>query len=119
MRGAYFNHPGIRRLREAAGAAMRSAKGIAGELGLSHSTGARWFTGSALPSRDQAIELERVLDLPPGELTVLFGYLPNGKLSMDRDQPAGELRIVVRVSENPGYLNSEPLFDPDPFLVAA
>ena len=109
---------GAVRIRTAAARLGTSQKGIAEALGLSSTAVYKWWHGKAVPPRERCVALEDALQIPRGELLVAFGFLPDGEATIH--QADGEWQIVVRVpGGNPGYLNSEPLFDPDPFLVAA
>jgi len=106
-----FSHPGAVRLRSAAAGIGRKQTEIADALNVSPKSIGQWFRGEKEPSRTRLQELEQVLELVPGELLALFGYLPDGELTIERD--GDQLRIVVTVGSTiPGYLNdTESLFD--------
>lgn len=53
-------------------------RAIADELGIPPTTLSGWVKGRRTPSNDEAIQLEEVLELEPGTLTVHLGFLPLG-----------------------------------------
>ena len=53
-----------------------SQRELSKTLGMSHSTVSFWERGGSTPTIDKVIELERVLDLPSGELSRLLGFMP-------------------------------------------
>ena len=112
-----FMHSGAVRLRAAAAGIGMKQTEIAESLGVTPKTVGRWFRGEDVPTRERLLELEEALDLPSGDLCVLFGYLPEGTAEIVERDDLGRLLVRVSGSSNPGYLN-EPLFDPD-VLVAA
>lgn len=90
-------------IRSRAGFLNMKQKDIAEEMGVSSTSVRRWWTGESPPSREHCYELEQVLQLPSGDLAILYGYLPPGEVSLvERDG-----RLVVVSVTNPGYLNPE------------
>jgi transcriptional regulator with XRE-family HTH domain len=89
-----------RLLREARERSHRSQREIAAALEVSHTAVSQWEAGRALPVPAKVPELERALDLDPGTLSRLLGYLPiasgDDKTSLDvieairRDARLGE-----------------------------
>ena len=73
-----FHHPGPRRIRAQAAALGLQQKDLAERMGVSPNSVGLWFRGEMPPSRSRLEELEEALELDPGELSVLFGYLPAG-----------------------------------------
>jgi transcriptional regulator with XRE-family HTH domain len=65
-----------------------SQRKLAEKLGVSHSTVAFWEQGKFLPNPSNVIPLERALELEPGTLARLLGYMP-------LDTMRGELRTVL------------------------
>jgi transcriptional regulator with XRE-family HTH domain len=53
-----------------------SQRKVAEKLGVSHSTVAFWEQGKSLPTPLNVVDLERVLELEPGTLARLLGYMP-------------------------------------------
>jgi transcriptional regulator with XRE-family HTH domain len=53
-----------------------SQRKLAEKLGVSHSTVAFWEQGKTLPTPVNVVDLERVLELEPGTLARLLGYMP-------------------------------------------
>jgi transcriptional regulator with XRE-family HTH domain len=53
-----------------------SQRKLAEKLGVSHSTVAFWEQGKTLPTSVNVVDLERVLELEPGTLARLLGYMP-------------------------------------------
>lgn len=54
----------------------RDQRRIAERLGVSESTVSGWKKGRHVPEVETAVEIERILGLKPGELTVHLGFLP-------------------------------------------
>jgi transcriptional regulator with XRE-family HTH domain len=53
-----------------------SQRKLAEKLGVSHSTVAFWEQGKSLPTPVNVVDLERALELAPGTLARLLGYMP-------------------------------------------
>jgi transcriptional regulator with XRE-family HTH domain len=53
-----------------------SQRKLAEKLGVSHSTVAFWEQGKTLPTPMNVVDLEIVLELDPGTLARLLGYMP-------------------------------------------
>jgi transcriptional regulator with XRE-family HTH domain len=53
-----------------------SQRRLAEKLGVSHSTVAFWEQGKSLPTPVNVVDLERALELAPGTLARLLGYMP-------------------------------------------
>jgi transcriptional regulator with XRE-family HTH domain len=53
-----------------------SQRKLAEKLGVSHSTVAFWEQGKTLPTPVNVVDLERILELEPGTLARLLGYMP-------------------------------------------
>lgn len=89
-----------RLLRKARERSHRSQRDVATALGVSHTAVSQWEAGRAIPVPAKVPELERVLNLDPGALSRLLGYLPiasgDDKTSLDvieairRDARLGE-----------------------------
>jgi len=74
-------------LRERRQARRLSLSVLGGLVGVSKSAVAQWESGRSLPVPAKVPALERALDLEPGSLSRLLGYLPivtgNDKTSLD------------------------------------
>jgi transcriptional regulator with XRE-family HTH domain len=89
-----------RALREGRESQRRSQRELATALGVSHTAVSQWEVGRSLPSPAKVPDLERALELEPGALSRLLGYLPiasgDDKASLDvieairRDTRLGE-----------------------------
>ena len=68
---------------------------LARELEVSQATISRWSRGIGQrpPTRDQARQLEELLDLEPGEIALLTGNLPMGDPKVER-RPDGALVLL-------------------------
>lgn len=53
-----------------------SQRQLAKEIDMSQSYVAEWRSGRAQPNPDVVFEVEQILELPPGHLSWLLGYLP-------------------------------------------
>jgi transcriptional regulator with XRE-family HTH domain len=77
-----------------------SQRKVADTIGVSHTAVSQWESGRSLPVPAKVPDLERLLDLEPGTLSRLLGYLPiasgDDKTSLDvieairRDARLGE-----------------------------
>ena len=63
----------LRRAREAGG---HSQMGLSLAIGVSRSAVWQWEEGRALPTEANVAMLEQTLELPPGSLSRLLGYVP-------------------------------------------
>ena len=63
-------------LKQALVDAGRTIQALADELGLPHSTVSTWVNKDRPPDPATVFAIERWLDLPPGALSRLAGYLP-------------------------------------------
>jgi transcriptional regulator with XRE-family HTH domain len=89
-----------RRLRERREQQRLSQRDVADIIGVSHTAVSQWESGRSLPVPTKVPELERALELEPGALSRLLGYLPittgEDKTSLDvieairRDRRLGE-----------------------------
>lgn len=76
------HEPGERRARfgEALAAAIAvrdmTQRALGEALDLKQPTVSAWLNGESEPASAVVFEAERVLDLPPGHLSILLGYLP-------------------------------------------
>ena len=70
----------LRRAREAAG---QSQSALSLNLGLSRSAVWQWEGGRAIPDETHVAALERELQLQPGSLSRLLGYLPAGAVERE------------------------------------
>jgi transcriptional regulator with XRE-family HTH domain len=70
----------LRRAREAAG---QSQSALARNLGLSRSAVWQWEGGRAIPDEAHVAALERELQLQPGSLSRLLGYLPTSAVERE------------------------------------
>jgi transcriptional regulator with XRE-family HTH domain len=73
-----------------------SQRELSKTLGMSHSTVSFWERGDSSPTIDKVIELERVLDLPSGELSRLLGFMP---LATMRQEMTGVLDAITAAPE--------------------
>jgi transcriptional regulator with XRE-family HTH domain len=71
---------GLRRAREAAG---YSQSGLSLKIGVSRSAVWQWEGGRAVPTEENVAALERELELQPGSLSLLLGYLPAGAVERE------------------------------------
>jgi transcriptional regulator with XRE-family HTH domain len=79
----------LQRARRERGLSQRE---LSKALSLSHSTVSLWERGESIPTIDNVIELERVLDLQSGELSRLLGYMP---LATMQQEMIGVLDAIV------------------------
>jgi transcriptional regulator with XRE-family HTH domain len=79
----------LQRARRERGLSQRE---LSKALRLSHSTVSFWERGESIPTIDNIIELERVLDLQSGELSRLLGYMP---LATMQQEMIGVLDAIV------------------------
>jgi transcriptional regulator with XRE-family HTH domain len=70
----------LRRAREAAG---YSQSGLSLEIGVSRSAAWQWEQGRAVPTERNVAALERKLQVQPGALSRLLGYLPAGAVERE------------------------------------
>ncbi len=94
-----------RKQRKAFGEALRVALAerevrqvdLAKAIRTTQSSVSAWVTGAAEPAARTVFMIERVLDLPPGSLSRILGYLP-----VDVEGPSSHLSLeqfVARTSE--------------------
>lgn len=91
-------------IRAAAGDQNLTRSDIGRFMGLSHTTVGEWFSGKRTPTRDQLIDLERILMVEPGHFCVLAGFLPEGNNPKVERTAAGvvvRLESAVRRAHNP------------------
>ena len=70
----------LRRAREAAG---QTQSGLSLKIGVSRSAVWQWEGGRAVPTEENVATLERELQLQPGALSRLLGYLPAGAVERE------------------------------------
>jgi len=70
----------LRRAREAVG---ESQSGLSQKLGLSRSAVWQWENGETVPAPDNVAAVEQALQLQPGSLSRLLGYLPAGAVERE------------------------------------
>jgi transcriptional regulator with XRE-family HTH domain len=74
-------------LRQSRKRQRRSQRELASVLGVSHTAVSQWEAGRSLPAPNKMPDLERALELEPGSLSRLLGYLPitsgDDKISLD------------------------------------
>ena len=70
----------LRRAREAAG---QTQSGLSLKIGVSRSAVWQWEEGRAVPTEENVAALERELQLQPGALSRLLGYLPAGAVERE------------------------------------
>lgn len=80
--------------REAFGYALAvhvdNASDLARKVGVTSSAAALWLTAQREPSRRTVFDIEEALDLPPGSLSHLLGYLPVSAYPPGRTEEALE-----------------------------
>ena len=69
-----------------------SQRRLADELGVSHSTVAYWERGEGVPAGDNLARLEHILQLEPGTLTRLLGYMPEHTM---RREMSGVIEAIM------------------------
>jgi transcriptional regulator with XRE-family HTH domain len=70
----------LRRAREATG---QTQSGLSLKIGVSRSAVWQWEEGRAVPTEENVAALERELQLQPGALSRLLGYLPAGAVERE------------------------------------
>jgi transcriptional regulator with XRE-family HTH domain len=106
-----FMHEGAVLIRTASARLGFSQREIAQSIGVSAQAVNKWWHGESEPSREHFAPLERLLELQRGDLSLLYGLVPAGRIEVERDGN-GDLLVRVSGSSDPGWLKGmEPLFD--------
>ena len=94
---------GLRRARERRNVSQRALSRLAG---VSHSAVSQWESGRALPEPVKVVLLERALELEPGSLSRLLGYMP---IAHQVDQAAMDVMRALEADPRLGERERELL----------